>query len=128
MALDDFLLQSAVITAEAPAGVQPPQTTYGGADRSTWLTVADGVPCLFRSRSVTLAAFAGRRNDSRQQQVDARIYFKSDPAPEGLSSRHRITVSGCPRAADNGTYAVIGAIDPNATGRLLEVDVERVHP
>lgn len=126
MALSDFFQQLATIQAEGPAGVQPPQTALGGADRTGWLDVADGVPCLFRSLNVTLAAFSGRRNDSRQNQYSARIYFAADPVPEGLSSRHRIVVSGCPRAADNGIYAVSGAIDPNAMGRLLQVDVERV--
>jgi hypothetical protein len=129
MAISDFLNQTATILAEAPYGVQPPQTAMGGADRWNWITVADGVPCLLRTRTNVLAAYAGKRNDSRQQQIGARIYFEGDPVPEGISSRHRIVLSECPRPADNGTYAVIGAIDPDTPtdqDRLLEVDVERV--
>jgi hypothetical protein len=128
MALEDFLTAQASITAEAAPGSVPPPTALGGADRSAgnWLTVADGVPCLVETNGATLYAFSGRRNNSRQNVVDATIYFLGDPVPGGMTTKHRIKVTGCPRDADNGTYAVQGVIDPNTLGDHIEVAVERV--
>ena len=66
-----------------------------------------------------LMAFGGRRDDARRNVVTARIYFADDPAPEGLSSRHRIVV-------ENATYAVMGVINPNTMDRLFQVDTEMI--
>lgn len=116
--------QSASILAEAADGQVPAQTAMGGADRSdaNWLTVADGVPVLVRTRS---SAVNRDYDDERAGVIDATLYFAADPVPSGsgLSSRHRIVVTGG-RAA--GTYAVLGAIDPNSMGRILQVDCERI--
>lgn len=123
--------QQATITAEAPGGRVPGQTALGGADRSdaNWLTVADGLPCLVRERSV---AVDYGRNDARASVVTARIYFVPDDVaavlPSGLSSRHRITVTvgGEGGPITTGVYAVKGAVDPNSMGRVLQVDCERI--
>lgn len=121
--------QLASILAEAADGQVPPQTAMGGADRSdgNWLTVADGVPVLVRTRS---SALNRDYDDERAQVIDATLYFAADPVPSGsgLSSRHRIVVAdggtGGGRAA--GVYAVLGVIDPNSMGRILQVDCERI--
>lgn len=119
--------QQASITAEAPDGQVPAQTAMGGADRSdaNWVTVADGVPCLVRTRS---SALSYGRDDERAAVIDARIYFAADPVPSGISSRHRITVTvagtGGPRVL--GIYDVQGVVDPNSMGRIFEVDCERI--
>jgi hypothetical protein len=126
MALEDFLLQSAVILAEAPAGSQPPRTALGGADRSSWLVVAEGVPCLLVIRGSDLAAFGSRRNDARGHVGSGTVFFSGDPVPGGLTTRHHLAITGCPRDADDGTYAVLGVIDPNSMGHHVEVTVERV--
>lgn len=125
--------QSAAISAEAADGQVPAQTALGGADRSDagWVTVATAVPCLVRPRSSTLAAFDARRNDARANVVDATIYFAGDAiAALGipLSTRQRITVTTAPGTDPTvaGVYSVQGAINPNAMGRIYQVDCERI--
>lgn len=128
MPLEDFFDCQATITAEAPDGQVPPQDALGGADRSdaNWVTVAAGVPCLLSEKGSTLDY---SRNDARANVIQARVYFARDPVPGGISSRNRITVT---RATPGnqpqipGIYAVQGTINPNAMGRLFEVDCERV--
>jgi hypothetical protein len=117
------LPHTADIEAEAPVGVSTGQTAMGGADRTAWVPVEYGVPCLFSPRSLDVSS----ADDRAQQRVVGVVYFMDgDPVAGGLTSKHRITVGGCPRAADNGTYSVVGAKDINAMGRVLEVQVERV--
>lgn len=117
----------AAITAEAPRGASVGQTAMGGADRSDahWLTVADGVPCLVAPGGSSIDR---DRNDARENVIAATIYFRADPVPGGLSTRHRITVTSTrtPDPVVLGVYAVTGAIDPNYLGRLFEVACERV--
>lgn len=121
--------QAATITAEAPYGAAVGQTAMGGADRSddVWLTVADGVPCLVDPGH---SAIDRQRNDAREDVISATIYFRADPVPGGLSTRHRITVTATrspnPDPVVLGVYAVTGAIDPNYLGRLFVVACERV--
>ncbi len=120
MSIEDFLVQSCDVLCEAPPGGVPPQDALGGADRTNYLTVASGVPCLVRPMSAAKMAYSGGgRDDARRNVVTARIYFSSDPAPEGLSSRHRIVVEG-------QTYAVTGVINPNSMGRIYQVDCEMI--
>lgn len=118
----------ASITAEAPRGQVPGQTAMGGADRSAanWLTVADGVPCLV---SMPSASIDRGRNDARAGVLTGTIFFKCDPVPGGLSSRHRIAVTRARPGGDPvvlGVYAVTGAVDPNYLAHHLEVAVERI--
>ncbi len=119
MSIEDFLLQSADITCEAAPGDVPAQDASGGADRSArqWQPVASGVPCLVRP----MGSARQDRDDARRGIDTGRIYFASDPVPdpEGISSRHRITVAGA-------IYAVMGATNPNSLDRIIQVDVERV--
>jgi hypothetical protein len=120
--MENFLIHTADVEAEAPAGTSAGQTGMGGVDRTTWIPVESNLPCLFRPRSVNNVA----TDDRAQQQILAKVYFTSDPVATGLTSKHRLIIRGCPRQADNGTYSVIGARDINALGRVLEVEVERV--
>jgi hypothetical protein len=120
--------QLATITAEAPRGQGTSRTSMGGADRSdaNWLTVADGVPCLVAPEG---AALDRDRNDARQDRVTATVYFARDPAPEGLSTRHRIAVTSVRPGRDPvvvGVYAVTGVVDRLYLGRLFEASAERV--
>ena len=117
MALANFLKQSATITVEADP--TPPQSALGGADRTTRLAVASGVPCLVRPLSSTLSALSTRRNDARANVADVRIYFDADPAPGGVSTLHWIEVDG-------STYKVTGVVNPNSMGEIYHVDCETV--
>lgn len=111
--LSDFLLQDAKIEVESPQPGTLGQDDLGGADRTAWQAVVDGIPCLVRRLSASMQV----RSESRGQICDTRIYFADDPVPEGLGSRHRVIVDG-------SIYHVKGAVDPNSMGRLLEVDCE----
>jgi|SRR5579859_1673217 len=120
MSLEDFLIQSADVTAEAPAGSVPAQDALGGADRSAaWLTVASGIPCLARPMGTSLMAFGAARDDARRGVNTTRIYFAADPVPTGIGSRNRIVVDGA-------TYAVQGSTNPNSMDRIFQVDCERI--
>jgi len=115
-----------LITAEAPAGQPVPQDGLGGADRGgDWLTVADGVPCLVRPMDSALMAFGGARDDARRNVITARIYFGADPVPEGISTRHRITITSG-TVSTQGVYAVQGTINPNSMDLIFQVDCERI--
>lgn len=116
--------QFADITIEADSGFAPPQTSMGGVDRSApWPEVVSGVPCLVRDQSSTLNY---SRNDGRVNVKNTRIYFSKDPTPTGLTTKHRITVSGGHDQVAVGVYAVQGVIDPNSMAELFQVDCERV--
>lgn len=120
--IEDFLLQSATITAEAAVGSTPPLTALGGVNRSgAWAVVADGVPCLVRPRSSYLAAHGSARDDARRNVEAVTIYFAADPLAEsgGLNTRCRITVDGV-------VHAVQGVINVNSLDRLFQVDCERI--
>jgi len=120
MSLEDFLIQSADVTAEAPTGVSVGQDSLGGADRSgQWLTVASGISCLVRPMGTSLMAFGSARDDARRGVNTTRIYFAADPAPTGIGSRNRIVVEG-------QTYAVQGSTNPNTMDRIFQVDCERI--
>jgi hypothetical protein len=118
----------ATITVEAPDGVSVAQDAMGGADRSDpWIQVAAMIPCLVRPLSSALFGYPPR-NDARANMIDATIYFKDDPVPSGISTRHRITVT-VPGTGENrvlGVYAVQGVIDPNTMGELYQVAVQRL--
>lgn len=120
MALEDFLVQRAKITTEAPEGVSVPQDALGGADRSQeWIVVANDVPCLVRPLAKSVFKEASG-DDRRGSVINARIYFARDPIQSGLSARHRIVV-------DDDTYAVQGTgVDPNSMGRIFQVSGERI--
>ena len=111
--LNDFLQQTAMIEVEATLPATPGQDMLGGADRTNWQQVADGIPCLVRR----LSASQQIRIEARGEICDTRIYFGNDPTIEGMSTRHRITVDG-------SIYHVKGSVDPNSMGRLLQVDCE----
>lgn len=104
----------------------PSQTAMGGADRTAtnWVTVADAVPCLVRILTYKLE---DDQNGQRVAVVSARIYFVSDPVPDGLNVRHRVRITntgtGGPRVT--GTWSVQGVNDPNSMGRLIYVDAQR---
>jgi hypothetical protein len=120
--------QLATITAEAPRGLATGRTAMGGADRSdaNWLTVADGVPCLVSPSGSSLDR---SRNDAREDVIEATLYFARDPAPGGLDTRHRATVTGTRTGGDPvviGVYAVTGVVDPNYLGRLFVASCERI--
>jgi hypothetical protein len=120
--------QLATVTAEAPRGVAAARTAMGGADRSdaAWLTVADGVPCLVSPSGSSLDR---RRNDAREDAIEAEIYFARDPAPGGLNTRHRVSVTGTRTGGDPvalGVYVVTGVVDPNYLGRLFVARAERI--
>lgn len=118
--IEDFLVQTATITAEAPSGSVPPQTVLGGANRSgPWTVVADGAACLVRPRSSYLAAYGSSRDNARRNVEAVTIYFAVDPVPGGINTRHRITVDGA-------VHAVQGVINVNSLDRLFQVDCERI--
>lgn len=113
--LEDFLLQEARIEVESAQPGTLGQDDLGGADRTDWQAVIDGVPCLVRRLSASMQV----RMETRGEICDTRIYFADDPVPEGLGSRHRIIVDGA-------IYKVKGAVDPNSMMRILQVDCELV--
>lgn len=116
--------QFADITAESNPGVKPPITAMGGTNRAgQWLEVASGVPCLVNPRGGTLSL---NRNDARANVKTPRIYFLCDPAPLGLTTKHRITVSGGSDPTARGVYAVQDVNNPNSMGQLFQVDCERI--
>jgi hypothetical protein len=115
--------QQADITAESNPGVTPPLTTMGGVNRSTWLEVVTGVPCLVDPKGGTLNL---ARNDARANVKTPRIYFTQDPVPLGLNTKHRITVSGGSDPTARGVYAVQDVANPNSMGRIFQVDCERI--
>ena len=127
MPLLDFLRHTATITAEAPDGQVPPQDALGGADRSdaNWVTIAQGVPCLVSPRGSSLDRSI---LDSRENLIEATIYFAPDPIARGLTTRHRVTVTapGRPDPILIGVYTPTGVNDPNYLGILIEVDAERI--
>lgn len=127
--LIDNANQLAEITVEAPDGQVPSQSPMGGADRSQpWPILASGVPCLVNTRSASLSAFGGAREDARASIFDTRIYFYSDPTPSGFTTRMRITVTqaGNGELVTLGVYAVKSPTNPNSMARIFQVDCERV--
>jgi hypothetical protein len=106
------------ITVEAPVGT-PPSTAMGGTDRSqSWPTIASDVPCIERPMASSLNR---AMNDERQQIIDTRFYFHTDPVPSpgGISSRHRIT-------RGQAIYAVLGKINSMSFGTVIQVDAQKV--
>jgi hypothetical protein len=104
-----------------------PQTTMGGVNRTAlqWSDVASGVPCLVRTTGSSLSLTS---SDQRSNQEFAKIYFAQDPVPGGVSISHRIVVTNNGRgsAGLKGIYSIIGVIDPNGQGRLIQVSCQRL--
>src|SRR6516162_793462 len=118
----------ATITIEAPEYGQVAQDALGGAIRTDpWSTIVSDIPCLVAPQGQQISAWPPR-NDSRASINNVRIYFVIDPCPDGLSTRHRITVTSRGRGGPDvtGIYAVVGAQDPNSMSRILQVDCEKI--
>ena len=121
MALEDFLRQLATITREAPEGESVDQDDLGGADRTgEWLVEAEDVPCLVRPLASSEVSHTSLAN-ANWNVVRVVIYFASDPLESagGLTTQHRITVG-------DQIYAVLGVIDPNSMGRIIQANCEGI--